>query len=122
MEAMREEGQVSPDEHLERIIAKCREVIELGEERTKGRWDWSESAGIADVTGQQINQLLDSGSKTKRRNNGLFIAACAGPAEAAARSTIAAIELIREVANEDGWASVKHYVDIIRAAWPFEIL
>lgn len=38
MEAMREEGQVSPDEHLDRIIAKCREMIELGAARTRGMW------------------------------------------------------------------------------------
>lgn len=150
MEAMREGGQVTPDDHLDRIIAKCREVIELGEKRTQGEWRegtcnvWQDDLLIPVVEmrhrvgfedGRRIIPLHGDTHEAPQAD-AAFIAACAGPAEAAARSTIDAIAYFRDLAivpqvdaSDDmhrAWSDLANEaVDKlaeIRAAWPIEIL
>jgi len=109
---------MTTNEHLYRILSKCREIIALGEKRTPGRWlSLSDSLIISPM---HLMLRKDAGIQPNDAN---FIAACAGPAEAMARSTIAAIEALRAYADfAVTGTDARKYLDAIRAAWPEEIL
>lgn len=131
-------------EKLARIKLKCQEIIALGEKRTPGMWrcDAEETWEIWDMTGHILanispNQHYSYGM-TSSCHNAAFIAACAGPAEAMAKSTLAAIELMTGVVDEKEYGgghccdnegrgcsacfrSKKTLADIL-AAWPEETL
>ena len=88
---------------LNRIKAKCQEIIALGEKWTQGNWtpDPEGAPPWLIVAGN----LMDGGSpvaaQSHRMEDAFFIAACAGTAEAMARSTIAAIDGLQSI----GWYS-----------------
>ena len=113
---------MTTNEKLDRIVAKCREIIALGEKRTKGRWEKSAAAHriesqiglIAVMYGPEGSQI--DYDDTRHRNCD-FIVACAGPAEAMAKSTIAAVET--SIRND--WTEGR-FVESILASWPDEIL
>ncbi len=76
---------MTTQEHLERIKAKCSELLAIAEKRTPGKWQeggWSRQI----KTGRERIHV-------EHKGNHAFIAACAGPAEAGWRATIAAIEM-----------------------------
>ena len=92
---------MSPEEHLNRIVAKCRELLAIAEKRTPGEWMRDRSGGLkGDVrckSGRWIAMTAfcgnsNAGGLIHQDANAAFIASCAGPAEAGWRATIAAIE------------------------------
>lgn len=108
-------------EHLQRIRARCVELLAIAEKRTPGEWkqgDDNHESIIIKGTGEHCYPL--------RWNNGQgpddarFIASCAGSAEAGWRSTIAAIDgiLSRSFTPE----SSSFLERAILAAWPVETL
>jgi hypothetical protein len=119
---------MTTQEHLNKILAKCRELLALAEKRTPGKWDRAKSGGLkGDVrceSGQWIALTSfvgnsDRGGLPHQESN----AACAGAAEAGWRSTIAAIEFFSEQASRPGlnamaWGGLA----AILAAWPEELL
>lgn len=120
---------------LQRIRAKCVELLATAEKRTSGEWT------IGDETNQHIEICIGDAianldrqnrygldmifSRDEMRADGHFIAACAGNAEAAWRSTIAAIDhiiplhaMLCEGITQD--FCEKQMLAII-AAWPDEL-
>lgn len=108
-------------EHLNRIKAKCLANLAL-----------AEAAKITSVETMMHHVSINIGDwvPVKTAEIAIFIAACAGPAEAGWRSTIAAIDMW-EALNENcrGWkddngcagAALQHYhcaVAAILDAWP----
>lgn len=79
----------SPDQtKLEKIQAKCREILELGRLRTQGEWVTYADGEIhgTDTDGSSIRVAIVHDDGDFR-----FISSCSGTAEAMARSTLAAI-------------------------------
>lgn len=110
-------------EHLNKIKAKCLANLALAEQRTQEKWynDVEEPWKIWDKTGHMVANLSPkqnySYGMTSSCENAAFIAACAGPAEAGWRSTIAAID---DLVGDKG-TSYK-LEDAILAAWPEALL
>jgi hypothetical protein len=96
-------------EHLQKIKAKCQELLAIAEKRTQGQW--SQDHLYVD-TDDNDNLIKAAGNI----NNAAFIASCAGAAEAGWKATIAAIDDIFQNHDDDLLAK-----DII-AAWPEELL
>lgn len=135
-------------EKLEHIKNKCREIIALGEKRMHGRWkvvNLGQGSEVLCVTQEEGNQVYNHYVTETGSANAAFIAACAGPAEAMARSTIAAIDgamdqhqhanSIRQFlkVNSQYWNDLQPHLyriekqakcltDIILAAWPDELV
>ena len=129
-------------EHLEKIKAKCQELLATAEKRTPGEWahwpthwaGWSNSFQYGKENCPWIN--AESKSDIARVNpfgayandesmaNAAFIAYCAGPAEAGWRVTIAAIETVEEAFERLAIPAQLTYDlrDTILAAWPEELL
>jgi len=143
---------MTTEEHLNRIVAKCRELLEeKAAKRTPGKWshysdrvcsesEFHDDAEVDNVdVCQGITWRKDS-PKQKVGENLVFIAACAGSAEAGWRATIAAIEAIRSAPHDRYCSAVKgpepetwlvesdcdcwkkDAVASIIAAWPEELL
>lgn len=139
-------SQMTTTEHLQRIRARCVELLALAEKRTPGKWCWDmrgekwfdiqlgvayDRSGAA-LTGD-ISQLdvaeVDYDEQVAESLNtpqdAAFIAACAGAAEASWRSTIAAIDglmltdLYDSNPRQGGAAKT---LNAILAAWPEELL
>lgn len=114
---------MTTEEHLNRIKAKCQELLALAEKRTPGKWiAASESVWGKVEADERICDMAGGWDPD-------FIAACAGPAEAGWRATIAAIEMIlSEPSVPDGYSQpcVDDYMNnlatSIIAAWPEELL
>jgi hypothetical protein len=104
------------EQKIERIRAKCQEILELGKLRTQGKWE----ADNWGTTIQTEDQIVAVATTSNRENDSSFIASCAGTAEAMARSTLVAIELIK---NTGAW---NHHADdaakAILESWPDELL
>lgn len=138
---------MTTQEKLERIKAKCRKIIARGEKRTQGRWAISRAC-VTDIQaagGDVAKAVIPLGivyptaeQYDQRDANASFIAACAGPAEAMARITLVAIELVAGVVDEREYGgghccdnegrgcsacfrAEKTMQDIL-AAWPEELL
>jgi len=130
---------MNTEEHLNRIVAKCRELLAIAERRTPGKWHVGtngcdpESGGEPAFPGVHNDSGLPHGGdfvcdtlgdSDTCKANAAFIANCAGPAEAGWRATIAAIEGLRAVAKWKFESS--SYADAslhqIIAAWPEELL
>ncbi len=115
-------------ERLQRIRAKCVELLEIAEKRTPGKWP--NDGDLIDTSAGVIS--CDTGCSSE--DNACFIVACVGPAEAGWRSTIAAIdrharmaETVAYIANPDmAMLAIKHELHLqacdILAAWPEELL
>jgi len=127
---------MTTDEHLKRIRARCVELLENGKKRTQGRWE-HRAERVALWLGDECHggDWID-GDMTE--HDALFIASCAGPAEAGWKATIAAIDVLvgmiddkeyggGHVCDNDGrGCSACHRAEKtlrdILAAWPEEIL
>jgi hypothetical protein len=102
-------------EHLQRIRAKCVELLEIAESRTSDKWETC-SEGVA--SGGYLHTACDP-------NDARFIASCAGHAEAGWRATIAAIDALAFIQStaepllEDYCAK---QLDAILTAWPEDLL
>ena len=123
-------------EHLNKIKAKCEQLLAIAEKRTPGTWHKTRYASTR-IENNNERQVAACGGHTSTVNaeavelenhaNTTFIASCAGPAEAGWRSTIAAIDLL--LFNNErmsyGYAQSKQERQIIQSilsAWPEEIL
>ena len=129
---------MTTEEHLNKIIAKCREIIALGEKRTKGKWgiertcttNWigpmrqCGDGKIHTIVVDTDREGLKEESLAINDANAAFIAACAGPAEAMAKSTIAAIEGLQRFddAGSVTWMWAQQSLSKILASWPEEAL
>ena len=119
------------EQKIERIRAKCQEILELGKLRTQGKWS----------TGTLTEYHMVYDSKYARhiaRLNGLglaeenanFIASCAGTAEAMARSTLVALDAIQQIRihySDERLNVLLHTLldeqeDNILESWPDELL
>lgn len=110
-------------EHLQKIKAKCLELLEITEKRTPGKWQ---------IVGNEIRgpflAMIIAHGLSPRGDDAHFIASCAGAAEAGWRSTIAAIDGLKAHLDDYKDAEIKpnYYVEkaivAILAAWPVEIL
>lgn len=123
---------MNTQEKLERIKARCQELLAIAEKRTPGEWEW----GFHGATGfHRIKQRdgeidvvatdLGCSQYGQREIDATFIAFCAGPAEAGWRATIAAIDgllLIATEGQEPERGSACFDLGKILAAWPDEIL
>ncbi len=109
---------MTPQEHLEKICTKCRELLAIAEKRTPGKW-LLHDGDAWDQAGVTIISSRDDGTSS-------FIAACAGPAEAGWRATIAAIEGLQEcyanASREEDCNRAYDALNQIIAAWPEELL
>jgi len=97
---------MTTDDHLDLILAHCRERLAIAEKRTKGRWcnDPLGTQCIGDISTLDADPIAQAQSRQPLRTpspdheriaNAQFIAACAGSAEAGWRATIASINMIR---------------------------
>jgi hypothetical protein len=109
-------------EHLDKIVAKIDQLLELAEKRTQGKWYASEFGPIATLEDPFANgvwYIAYTSTECHEGNaNKPFIAACAGPAEAGWRATKAAITTALEISDPP----CAQLVDPIIAAWPEELL
>jgi hypothetical protein len=102
---------MSRGKHLDKIVAKCRELLATAEKRTPGKWTAGGryDADYVDKGDDYPFCVLDS-------HDAAYIAACAGLAEAGWRATIAAIESCREIRSPE----TGEVLDAICAAWTEE--
>ncbi len=119
--------KMTPQEHLQKIIDKCRANLALAEKRTPGKW--KTDAHLPRLVTTNDDKLSITYSETcdglypQREDNAAFIAACAGAAEAGWRSTIAAIEYLSALCAVQGMHAVAwDGLNSIIAAWPEELL
>jgi len=130
---------MNAQEKLERIKARCQELLALAEKRTPGSWRRAGELAthvIGDYSrnnGGMICDLPDSSPDCDQYGpNASFIASCAGPAEAGWRATIAAIDGLLEIAGSeisaDPYEACNHpseaqaALNAILTAWPDELL
>ena len=124
-------------EHLQRIRARCVELLTIAEKRSRGEWGWQiYDVGASEQEARVFLPSSDSSRQwqrttlatTERHNvqDATFIASCAGNAEAGWRATIAAIDGLHRLINL-GEGTVDYDIacqtrDAIIAAWPEELL
>lgn len=114
-------------EKLQKIKARCEELLAIAEHRDSGSWKANgRYIGVPNHM-SWIGELRDIDTNwcddKKSSNNALFIASCAGPAEAGWRTTIATINLIGDYYSDIEMRG--YYAPIIKAilaAWPDELL
>ncbi len=106
-------------EHLEKIKAKCQELLATAEKRTEGIWRHNEINDVR-ITALAMHQnpVLSGNDIELTCFDGDFIASCAGPAEAGWRVTIVAIDALFEIYDNPDETVAQNIV----AAWPEELL
>ena len=95
---------MNTQEKLTAIRDKCVELLAIAEKRTQGKWeidgDFIDESGdgvpVAIIRAGHARYLPEVTESGIWEHNAAYIAACAGPAEAACRSTIAAIDICRD--------------------------
>ena len=121
---------MTTSEHLQRIKAKCEQLLELAAKRTPGKWIRTSNLAThiicasSENAGNLVCDCPDSSPDGDHFDrDATFIASCAGPAEAGWRATIAAIEWYQHLSVTVPFREmVKDEIDAILAAWPEEIL
>lgn len=113
-------------EHLDAIIARCHELLEIASKRTPGRWKHNPGRRMAiSVDSLHEDSVLHGDEFEISDCDALFTASAAGPFEAGLRSTIAAIKWIKlrlaDYKPECNCRSCCVTNEII-AAWPLELL
>jgi hypothetical protein len=112
---------MNTQEHLQKIKAKCQELLAIAEKRTAGRWAAAtESVWAKDEGYEKVCDMLSEGDPD-------FIASCAGAAEAGWRATIAAIDGIIDPESTEtthSWSIQYNAATVacICEAWPEELL
>lgn len=122
---------MTTSEHLNKIKAKCEQLLELAAKRTPGKWIRISSlathitCAASENAGNLVCDCPDSSPNQDHFDrDAAFIASCAGPAEAGWRTTIAAIdelEAIHEATPLGEYAAWDALNEII-AAWPEALL
>ena len=124
---------MTTEQHLEKIVEKCRELLAIAEKRTPGKWENSEVNALIYknewVIGSMASyEFVDADLPIIPENetfaNARYIAACAARAEAGWRATIAAIEALRPMFGKghEFQQEAREAVYSILAAWPEEPL
>lgn len=90
------------EEHLNKIAAKCRELLAVAEKRSPGKWKNTKGkhGTIIRRATEKVGEPQDVcrvWNCSRLDGNATFIASCAEAAEAGWRATIAAIEQARQV-------------------------
>ena len=98
-------------EHLQLIKAECERLLALSEKRTHGEW-------VTDHLWVDTEHANDYIKATGNVFNAPYIAACAGRAEAAWHSTIAAVDICIQLPSPDTNLIASNLVN----AWPLELL
>jgi len=125
---------MTTSEHLQRIKAKCEQLLELASKRTPGKW--AKNTYKPHVAGESVTHSVDGPPSDfmylQEESDASFIASCAGPAEAGWRATIAVIDInmcrAHWIAPCKDWPNGRPdnasaaTLDVILAAWPEEIL
>lgn len=115
-------------EHLQRIKAKCKELLVTAEERTPGKWM---AKGYGFNVGFCHGFQDDCDGTENGKEDAAFIASCAGNAEAGWLSTKAAIDTIHIMQRNRGdQGLVTETLDAVTealttqilAAWPLELI
>ncbi len=116
------------EEHLQRIVAKCQELLAIAQKRTPGKWHCPNTRTEVFMSDSRPVAMC-WGPDASAHGNAAFIALCAGTAEAGCKATIVAIERALECESWDGQIKVKYIrqdadaiLDSIVAAWPEELL
>jgi hypothetical protein len=129
-------------EKLTKIRAKCVALLETAKQRTPGKWRVESSYignGSAGCISAGLNSYGDGpaaypigrlAENELKEPDSAFITACAGPAEAGWRATIAAIEICFRLEDvRYGWdgdcgasAHAESLADQIIAAWENQII
>ena len=123
---------MTQQEHLNRIRARCVELLEIAKHRTPELWNPSfDTTGfpcVASVKDTRIATTTLSCSRFGvRQDDTAFIASCAGAAEAGWKATIVAIDSIFNPPSSQtthNWIAIyeKETVERIIASWPAELL
>lgn len=132
---------MTQEEHLNKIVAKCRELLAGAEKRKAGKWTYANRGTYSDIIapddlcgGVYLATVCGFSVGDQEVNRGIhnsaFIANCAGPAEAGWRATIAKCEFIQSYRKirfgYDGDCGATRLVDEMEsqltAAWPEELL
>lgn len=114
-------------EHLNAIVARCRELLAMAKKRTLGEW-YQEEGIPTEVWGE--NERFVTGA---REDDAAFIASCAGNAERGWETTIGEIEAILPHLTDSPvgsaftqWHTLSVFcnerADAICRAWPVELL
>ena len=111
---------MTPEQHLNAIVAKCRANLALAEKRITGKWE----AGNGAVWDNDAERAPQEVCEFVKDHDAAYIAACAGAAEAGWRSTIAAIDSLSRVRQQHGRINdaTLPLEFAILAAWPEELL
>jgi len=135
---------MNTQEHLNRIKAKCEQLLAIAEKRTAGEWIHATDIGqvgsiecgieVIAMTQEHVCLAGKHRDQIERRNhNATFIASCAGAAEAGWRATVAAIDSVLIIIEffASPLESPLHQRELeialdtanaIIAAWPQELL
>ncbi len=113
---------MTTQEHLNKILEKCRAFLEIAEKRTPGEWYESQHKSAVYSRHTKCSQVSYTGGG--KNEDAAFIAACAGPAEAMARSTIAACEIALEILRFKTPPNdiTRRFIDSLITAWLEELL
>lgn len=109
-------------EKLAKIKAKCQEIIELGKKRIQGEWRNERTKSYE--AGNYVlgpDQFIVCSLNYYDLKTAPFIAACAGTAEAMAKSTLIALDnlqLITDLGEYVAWDAI----NAILESWPDELL
>jgi hypothetical protein len=94
-------------EKLNAIAAKCRVNLALAEQRTPGRWVFSQDYGDERTQAVHTDEdepwflVEETHGSPHPKCNAAYIAACAGAAEAGWRTTLAAIAELEDMGEAD---------------------
>jgi len=119
---------MTTDDHLDMILAHCRERLAIAEKRTQGEWKYEteifdgwggDERGHYVTYGEGLNVCLEADEA-----DATFIAACAGSSETGWKATIAAIEALRASMSEGSihYHTGRNAIAAILAAYPIELL
>ena len=100
-------------ERLQAIRAKCAQLLEIASKRTPGEWEAEGTTVWWHDPERESSSICDTVSRADF-SDAAFIAACAGPAEAGWRATIAAIDFAESMPGHIWRESLEA---LILAAW-----
>lgn len=120
---------MNTQERLARIRAKCMELLEIASKRTPGKWMHSQGELCSHWVSRadQLSNICEINTVScytapETSQNARFIAACAGPAEAGWKATIAAIDWIQSIRHNEGPKGTYELLNNILAAFPEDCL
>lgn len=119
---------MTEQEHLDKIEAKCNACLALAKMRTPGEWHQRANNRIYDTNARQVGTTISPDFlDLQNHQNAAYIAACASAAEAGWLTTISIIRGFREI--EYGWQDNEHSktvrqraINKLREAWPVNLL